>query len=99
MKCKSYREKLRSLETIDSMKSHTVNVLKTNVGAADKAKKCPEEDSNLHGVLTPPGPQPGASANSAIWAGISRRRTLSWSDVGINLMRQFLQNLTQLILK
>ena len=30
--------------------------------------KCPREDSNLHGVLTPLGPQPSASANSATWA-------------------------------
>ena len=28
-------------------------------------KKCPGLESNQHEVLTPPGPQPGASANSA----------------------------------
>ncbi len=27
--------------------------------------KCPGEDSNLHGILLPPRPQRGASANSA----------------------------------
>lgn len=33
-----------------------------------KDKKCPELESNQHGVLTPSGPQPDASANSAIRA-------------------------------
>jgi len=30
--------------------------------------QCPEEDSNLQGILLPPAPQAGASANFAIWA-------------------------------
>ena len=30
-----------------------------------KEKKCPGLESNQHGVLTPLGPQPNASANSA----------------------------------
>ena len=34
--------------------------------------KCGREDSNLHGVLTPPGPKPGASANSATPARLGR---------------------------
>lgn len=33
-----------------------------------KDKNCPELESNQHGVLTPSGPQPDASANSAIRA-------------------------------
>ena len=34
--------------------------------------QCPELDSNQHEVLTSPGPQPGASANSATRAGATR---------------------------
>ena len=30
--------------------------------------QCPGEDSNLHGILLPPAPQAGASANFATWA-------------------------------
>ena len=29
---------------------------------------CPEQESNLHDLNRSPGPQPGASTNSAIWA-------------------------------
>ena len=32
---------------------------------------CRRQDLNLHGVLTPPGPQPGASATSPHWAYIA----------------------------
>ena len=38
-------------------------------------KRCGREDSNLHGVLAPPGPKPGASANSATPA---RCKVLCW---------------------
>ncbi len=31
--------------------------------------QCPEEDSNLQGILLPLAPQASASANSATWAG------------------------------
>ncbi len=31
-------------------------------------KLCPEQDSNLHSQKRPPGPQPGVSTNSTIWA-------------------------------
>ena len=31
-------------------------------------RKCPGDDSNLHGMLLPLGPEPSASANSATWA-------------------------------
>ena len=34
----------------------------------ERGLECPEEDSNLHGILLPPAPQAGASANSATWA-------------------------------
>ena len=35
--------------------------------ATSSIKKCPGLESNQHGVLTPPGPQPGASAYSAVY--------------------------------
>ena len=34
-------------------------------GEKSSKLKCPEEDSNLQGMLIPPRPQRGASANSA----------------------------------
>ena len=43
---------------------------------------CPGEDSNFHGVLTPLGPQPSASASSATWAGFGRGYFKSISGFG-----------------
>ena len=37
--------------------------------AEEAGWECPEQESNLQGVLPPPRPQRGASANSAIRAG------------------------------
>ena len=47
---------------------HPAEAASRILGLRSGERWCPGEDLNLHGVLTPLGPEPSASANSATWA-------------------------------